>query len=896
MPALPTPNSPNVAVLDSRIDANLCLGKFFIDASPTVYIGTGYDNVLGYRVKIVNPYGVTIRPYGLSYDIAPALSGGIAGIVAINIPTQAGKIQYGVYTISLQLTDEDSTVYEVTKSVNVCGYSKDQNPCDDRLQVISSCKNGTLTIYLSEPPVFRGFYVQSKTQSVVITYPTSSGVSPLTSEYGSFSVQLFEGVYKIVATVCATYNLTDNVLIRLPYSVTVEKNVKCLLDYTCIWPRIKQLNDRINENCSEAERQLNSSIVLDALRLIKTAELANDAGEDASPYINDLETLLGCVCTCDCSGSPIVNSSPSTNLTIEGCSVTKETVGLTDVYTIGPNSYILTVDPNQNIVTVSNPEINNCDSTQELSFSIANVYAGIKTQIGSQQEYNYWAGVIYNALNGLDTDCLTGPITSLSTLVQSIIDEACAGRRCNASILSSETSQIGADVQISWVQTNSFSVDVYVDGTLQGTVLGGVTEITIENFADGETHEYVLVPKCINGSVGTTIIDSFGYLACPSISPPVVSSNNVNGVECPYDLTALVSTPPVGITTEWHTANNTSAITLVPDPTAVSSGVYYAFAKDADGCYSTSTQVTVICAAETSCTAPQTLLVVNAVGGFKVSFQSAAFPPPANSYTVKRRLSADPDIIGSYTTIGTPVWNASTNRWEITDVTAVNNTLYTYRAISNCSSSAPYVDYQFANLTCPSLTLTPDDESIDYSFVPVGGSVDKYEVRLYDNTGTILIHTNTHLPSFSNPTTGTFLYLTTNTAYKVRIRVFIGSYYKDCLLINTITTGDTNNGIISNDSSGTINNLNSSLFVGPTVGSFPIETGEFVSGIVHGGVNVEIDLNITVSIQSHIQLYLNGILQECVGVDSSTNDYVFGPITFTSSDLIEIIMSDGFCP
>jgi len=60
---------------------------------------------------------------------------------------------------------------------------------------------------------------------------------------------------------------------------------------------------------------------------------------------------------------------------------------------------------------------------------------------------------------------------------------------------------------------------------------------------------------------------------------------------------------------------------------------------------------------------------------FFVKFQSAAYPPPANSYTVYRRLATDPDVGGSYTTIGTPVWNATLSRWVIADVTAVDATV-----------------------------------------------------------------------------------------------------------------------------------------------------------------------------------------------------------------------------
>lgn len=797
MPGTTITGSPNISLFDSKIVGDVCNAQFIIDASPSVFIGSGASNVLGVRVKITNPYGVVIKDYSPSYDIPAPLT----ATYTRAIPTQATKVQYGNYEITLQLTDSNSDVYYVTKTINVCTYNEATNPCDDRVRLIANCKNGRLTVSLSEPPVFKGFYALSRSQTIVVNFPTASAASAITTSNGSFSVQLFEGVYKVVVTVCATYNLTDNVFLRLGYAGTFEKNVKCLLDYTCIYPRIKQLNDKIKEDCSQAERDTNASVVLDALRLLKSAELANDAGEDASDYIADLEKLLGCECTCECNGLPISNNAPSTNVLIEGCSVSKETVGLTDIYTIDASEFILEVDPTQNVITVSAPSLTTCISMQRVYFSIANAYAGIKTQINTLTEYNFWAGIIRLALAGLDVTCLTAPTTTLLQLMQSMINKACEGGSCQAEIENVQVvsascggldSVTGNCVSVSWdVVANVFGVHIFMDGVLQGTVLSSITSFLITNANDGNTHEYTVLPFCANGNGGTSVNGTFNFLGCPTVTPPVVSSNNINGVECPFDLEGIVSAPPVGIETEWHTGNNTLAASLVPDPTAVSSGVYYAFSKDADGCYSTATVVTLICDGETSCTAPQSLEVTEVSGDFRVTFNSASFPPPLDSYTVKRRLASAPDVDGSYTTIGTPTYNTFLSKWVITDATGADNTLYVYKAISNCGGSpgtTPYATYEFANLTCPDLTLTPDLEFIDYEFTNVGGGVDKYEVSIYDQTGTVLIHTDTFVPAFSSPVSGTFTYLTQDTTYRIEVRVFIGTYSKTCTQVVTATT------------------------------------------------------------------------------------------------------------
>ncbi len=132
------------------------------------------------------------------------------------------------------------------------------------------------------------------------------------------------------------------------------------------------------------------------------------------------------------------------------------------------------------------------------------------------------------------------------------------------------------------------------------------------------------------------------------------------------------------------------------------------------------------------------------------------------------------------------------------DTTALNNTLYVYKAISNCGGSppsTPYTTYEFANLQCPSVTVTPAETSIAYSFFNVGGSVDKYVVKLYDSTGTTLLATNTHTPAFASPISSSFTGLTANTTYRYQITVYIGTYTKTCTMTSTGTTAAAGNTI-----------------------------------------------------------------------------------------------------
>lgn len=809
MPGTIITTSPNITLLDSRIIGNVCTGKIQISLAPSVWITNdtaspvfnGALNVQGARIRVTNPYGVVIKAYPSGFDISTPMT----GIYEFPIPTQAGAYQYGTYTVEVELTDSDSpgTKFVVSKTINICTYNEDQNPCDDRLRLVQNCKLGTLTIFLTEPPLFKGVFSESRTQTVVVNYPTASGHAATTSTFGNFSVTLFEGVYKVVVNVCATYNLSDNIYLSLPYSVTKEKNVKCLLDYTCIWPRIKQLWDKINDDCSEADKQKNASIALSASLLLHTIQLANDAGEDASDYIAQLETLLGCKCTCDCTGSPIINSTPSTNIAIEGCNVSSQVVGLSTIYTINNYSYVITADPLQNAISISSPVLSGCEYKQQVSFSINNVYASIRTLANTNEEADFWASIISKSLRNVDPACLNlsqGQWQDLTFAQKwaAVLTKLCACCATCASTITNETvTNVGADVNLTWLGT-AYSYEVYLDGVLVATILTSAWPALTYSHqfvgaADGQIHTWLIVSRCSDKSVGETSTGTFQYLGCPEIPSSLMveaelTPDNVASGTCPFDLTSLVSLSNP-LTAEWHTANNTLAGSLVANPAAVGGGTYYVFNKDGNGCYGLGTRITVDCSEEGSCTAPQNLeVVVFGIYNFFVKFQSAAYPPPSNSYTVKRRLASDPDVGGSYVTIGTPVWNATLNRWVIADTTASPNILYVYRAQSNCASTTPSVDFTYVSSVCPAMILYPTSDSVGYSFTPPGGSAQSMYVRIYDSSGTVLIHTDTFNAAFSTPTTGLFKYLDPSTSYKVRITInYEDGTFTDCNFQTTTT-------------------------------------------------------------------------------------------------------------
>lgn len=820
MPGITATGSTNIAIVDSKIITSLCDGKFYIDSSPSVYIGSGDENVLGANVEILNPYGVVIKPYGDNYEIAPDLSGGMDAAVSFNIPTTAGNYQYGKYTINVKLFDADGSSWVVTKYVTLCTPDKNnktRNYGSISAQLNGSCTLGKLFVLIDNVPTYNGVVMESQAITGTLEYPTSSELPPLALTTGNFSVTLFEGVYKVTGEICATYNIGDNVYQKVKYKIKKEKNLRCLIDKCCVLAKLVELHQRIGTDCTDEEKNETASITVDALRLLEMAELSAHCGEDPSEFISDLEALLGCKCTCNCAdGTPILGTSPSADVIIEGCNITPSVNGLTTTYTINNYEYKVAINDNGGALVVSAGTLEGCVVTQQITFDISVVYSQIKNLANQNNtEVDFWASVVNKSLRDVDPGCLglsnvQWQALSFPEKWDSVISKMCACCGVCGSTITDETlTQYGDRSVLTW-KGSAYSYDIYLDGKLVGTILTSVwgSDTYSQTFwiaADkrvDEEHVWLIVSKCSNGSVGETSggssgTGSFSFLNCPDIAPTLLVSltSYLGGysvsADCPFDLNSIVDGANP-LTAEWHTANDTTDATLVSNPASVSGGVYYVFNKDSNGCYSPGTRISLTCSAMASCTAPQNLTIgVFGASNFFVQFQSAVYPPPANSYTVYRRLATDPDTGGSYTTIGTPVWNSSLNRWVIDDLSAVNNTAYIYKVESNCASTTPGIQKSYVYAVCPSVTLTPDNEFIDYSFVPVSNAT-SILVEIFDSTGTVLIKTDTHTPSYSNPVTGTFEYLSSDTTYKVRIKLVFDGGVADLIKIcssQNVTTG-----------------------------------------------------------------------------------------------------------
>lgn len=162
------------------------------------------------------------------------------------------------------------------------------------------------------------------------------------------------------------------------------------------------------------------------------------------------------------------------------------------------------------------------------------------------------------------------------------------------------------------------------------------------------------------------------------------------------------------------------------------------------------------------------------------------------SITVKYRIYG----AGAWTTAVSGLAAATTN-YSITGL--ADNTLYEFSVTALCFSGGPTDSTPIETVawTCPVLTVTATDgSSISFSLnTSTAGSIDQYTVRLFASNGTTLLQSKTYTPPFANPITDTFVGLSSNTSYKLRVDLRVtgtSQYnYTSCAQITGTTTAAT---------------------------------------------------------------------------------------------------------
>jgi hypothetical protein len=198
-------------------------------------------------------------------------------------------------------------------------------------------------------------------------------------------------------------------------------------------------------------------------------------------------------------------------------------------------------------------------------------------------------------------------------------------------------------------------------------------------------------------------------------------------------------------------------------------------------------------------------------------------------------------------------------------------------------------------INCPTVTLTPDTTSIDYSFSDGGQGVDSWQIQL--KQGGTLIDSDTFTAPFTNPLTGTFSGLTQNTDYEVYLVATEGAYTKTCGPTDVTTDTTYNFRLINSFSGSSVTAIaeDGSSFLTITGGSLPVGYGETIEA-THSGFTGAIQITVGgVFSQGNAVLTVNGSFVECVNFEGVAGVHSFTSATYLNTDVIGVRLFPGEC-
>lgn len=166
--------------------------------------------------------------------------------------------------------------------------------------------------------------------------------------------------------------------------------------------------------------------------------------------------------------------------------------------------------------------------------------------------------------------------------------------------------------------------------------------------------------------------------------------------------------------------------------------------------------------------------------------------PAGGSSTGQRIEYRIKSVGGSWTTAATLSSTANTT----TISSLADNTVYEFRVVNLCSGgNIASMNVEGVKQTCvsPSYSVTATSSTI--TFPHLGGEVDKYTIKLYSSSMTLITSVDKTGPfTVGSTVSHTFSGLTAGVSYTIMITPFVGTYsLADCASFDFVTTAPTCN-------------------------------------------------------------------------------------------------------
>lgn len=324
-------SSPFVSQFGFTAVLDFHLKKITLDvADLTIFKVNGVNHVTAIQFTVTDPTGV-------SYPVQDI---DIKTYSAIVIPMVA--LYFGAYTFKAELKDDTGAVSIIKVSKNVCEPENwDKTAVQGCFDITADCRIPTIKVSDNTSYSYMEREPSSQVKTGKLFYPENAAAE---LEFGStpFTIGEKEGIYlgdyKTEALTVSTYNIGDSISVVLPTKAIQEFAVDCNRNIGAILKCVSDLyNKYILSRGSVKAAQIKE--LLDGISFdLTVAILKGQLGYDNSEELLRLQEVLECDCGCNSltylePGLLLAGNSFSI-VGDEGVTVTRETLGNTDRFTI----------------------------------------------------------------------------------------------------------------------------------------------------------------------------------------------------------------------------------------------------------------------------------------------------------------------------------------------------------------------------------------------------------------------------------------------------------------------------------------------------------------------------------------------------------------------------------
>lgn len=339
-------NSANIGTFIFNVTFDIYTRSVKFDATPTQYVGSGINNVLGIAFSLIDGDSVILAAIDFAAPQLPTPASN--SIYTLDLSSVNFAFIFQNYSIQGAIKDQNGTIYS-TQIVykNVCQPVNltDSGYVPGIFQIQADCTNNILTtkeltvlVYNNETPL-------SVTKSGTLSYPTGT-ISPISFANTPFSNNvIYTGEYRVNNQTDVIYDLIDGVYVDVTYLTNNVFEVTCNNKMSDLMCCIVGIQHTYIKNCNtaigqRAKQQLDE--ITPAFLIGLTKEIN---GQDASEQALFIKKQLNCNCGSSSLGqnevTPINPSIYNIVLTgVGGTTVPAAVVtGSTKTYSIASNVY-----------------------------------------------------------------------------------------------------------------------------------------------------------------------------------------------------------------------------------------------------------------------------------------------------------------------------------------------------------------------------------------------------------------------------------------------------------------------------------------------------------------------------------------------------------------------------